>query len=169
MVTVDTDSYKIIRNYNMLVRPNVDKEAIQDSWIVSSGHIDIDLIVKARPTHIIASELRETLGILPWTSYNTDFDSDFLCKEPWGIPRPSMPCIMKKATWACKIPSLHDYDPMDDEAQIYKWPKLIEAHNILVDNPELPFGQPHRAMVDAWMAAEVLIELIKKGYYEISK
>ena len=168
MVTVDTETAEIKRIYNMLVHPNLDKDAIERSWIVRNGHIDIDLILKARVPHLVAHGLRHHLGDLPWTSYNNDFDKGFLCQKPWNLPEPSLPCIMKQATWACKIPSLHDYDPMDEDAQIYKWPKLVQAHHILVEKPELPFAEPHRAMGDAWMAAEVLIELIKNGYYEIA-
>ena len=74
---------------------------------------------------------------------------------------------MKAATWACKIPSPHDYDILDPDSPIYKWPKLSEAHSILLDGTRQGSYNAHRALDDALMAAEVFLVLLNDEYIKL--
>jgi len=157
LVTVDTETGEIRRMFNMLAHPRLSRAEVERTWIVQSGHISLDEIIKARHNAVVAFGLRHHLGKLPWTSYNVQFDYSFLKKSPWRLPPPGQDCIMARATHACEIPTP---GPLGDEGA-YKWPKLSEAYEILVGGE----FNGHRAMDDAIAAAKVMLALIKKGNY----
>lgn len=167
LVEVDTKTSIIRKVYDRVCHPGGLRADIEQAWVVQQGHIPINEIMDAKPKALIAYGLRHHLDKLPWTSYNRAFDGSFLCRKPWNLPQPSLPCIMHAATWACKISATHDFDIMDDEAQIYKWPKLSEAHSMLLNGTRQGSYNAHRALDDAMMAAEVLLVLIRIGHFKL--
>lgn len=158
LVEVDTKASIIKKKYNMVCHPGGLKTDIEQSWVVRQGHILIEEIMQAKPKSLVAYGLRHHLDDLLWTSYNKNFDGKFLCRKPWNLPLPSLPCIMEAATWACKIPGTLDG---------YKWPKLSEAHSMLLKGTSQGSYNAHRALDDALMAAEVLLILIREGHFKL--
>ena len=155
LVEVDTDTSIIRTLLNRLCYPGgiID---LENAWVVRQGHITAQEIRKSPDIWKVSADLLHHLDYLPWTSYNRSFDASFLCRKPWNLPRPTLPCIMEAATQACKIPQNDDY----------KWPKLSEAHSILLDGTRQGSYNAHRALDDALMAAEVLLVLINDGYFK---
>lgn len=125
---------------------------LRDSWIFSNSDLTLHDVQKAKNQAKIVKKVREILNEKTVTSFNFDYDfRKFLFKSPWKLGEivKSFPCIMLSATNFCKIPGYYDD---------YKWPSLYEAYATLCKG-KIP--QSHRAMDDAIMASNVLVEILK--------
>lgn len=91
-------------------------------------------------------------------AHNIEFDNNIMgtasVRSKIKLPvRANQFCTMKSATDICKIPSKRGGG--------YKWPKLIEAYQILVDPKG--FEGAHDAMVDVQACVEVFFALKRRG------
>lgn len=96
-------------------------------------------------------------------AHNIDFDIGMM-KTTFirqGINPPLLKtfCTMKVLTDICKIPHAN---PNRGKSASYKWPKLIEAYKLLID--EEGFDGAHDAMVDVRACYELFKWLGKNGY-----
>lgn len=137
--------------------PQVQKEA----WIFQNTDMTLEMVSQATPATFVAAELRSLLEGRMVTSFNVGFDFDrFLFHRPWDLREAVhlTPCIMLRAMPVCKLPGTYD---------VYKWPRLQQAYDMLVDGDPADIGeeQRHRAMEDALMASHVLLELIRRDVY----
>jgi len=133
----------------------------REAWIFQNTDLTLEQVAKATPAPFVTAELRSMLENRMTTSFNVGFDFDkFLFHEPWRLREAVhlTPCIMLRAMPVCKLPGTYD---------VYKWPKLQQAYDMLVDGDPADIGeeQKHRAMEDAVMASHVLLELIRRGVY----
>lgn len=127
---------------------------LKDSWIFGNSNLTLEDVAKAKKQELVAKEIRTILDGKIVTSFNSAFDMDkFLLNPPWNLHEVIYrvyPCIMIESTSICKIPGY----------QGYKWPSLYEAHVMLCkENKRKTIN--HRALDDAIMASEVLIEILK--------
>ncbi len=95
-------------------------------------------------------------------AHNTDFDTKMLenayAFEGIQYPRYQTYCTMKATTNICKIPHLN---PNRGRNDAFKWPKLIEAYKIMVD--EEGFDGAHDAMVDVIACSKLFKVLHDQG------
>ena len=136
------------------------KEA-REAWIFENTDLTLEQVASAAPATMVAAELRSLLRGRMVTSYNVQFDFNrFLDHRPWSLRGEvnMTPCIMLRSMEVCRIPGSYDR---------YKWPKLQEAYDMIVEGDPAAIGeeQRHRAMEDALMASHVLIELIRRRLY----
>ena len=131
---------------------------LKRSWIFENTDMTLEMVNKAPPEQQVVREVTEILKGRNVTSFNIAYDFDkFLYKHPWSLRDRFVPfrCIMLASRDVCKIPGMYEE---------YKWPKLEEAYRIIVKK-DAAGEQTHRAMGDALMASEVLIELYRTGNY----
>lgn len=133
----------------------------KEAWIFENTDLTLDDVMSATPAPFVAAELQSLLEGRMATSFNVKFDFDrFLYHRPWSLQgrMKLTPCIMLSSMPVCRIPGTYDQ---------YKWPRLQEAYDMLVDGDPAQIGeeQRHRALEDAVMASYVLIELIRRGLY----
>lgn len=135
---------------------------LRDAWIFHNSTLKIEDVQKARSSSLIVPEIQEILKGKVVTSFNVEYDFDqFLYHEPFNLKGDvTVPfCLMLLSTNECKLPGYY---------QEYKWPRLEEAYDILVQNkdPELSLNA-HRAKSDTLMASYVLLELFKRKVIQI--
>ena len=147
-------------SYQAVCKPVEDRSLIEEAWIFGQGELTVDQVMEAPDHDEVATEFREWLGDRPWTAYNLAFEEQFLCAEPWDLPRSGLECIMLAAAPVCKLPG--DGYHGDD----YKWPKLREAWAHLVGGAYPRVW--HSALQDAVAAGSILLVLVEMGHYRIS-
>jgi len=162
-VTVDVEAGTITDLYNNTCRPDGrmgTRRNLERTWIVRNGIMDVDEVLEATPTEIVAEELRQSVGMRNqrWTAFNLAFEEKFLVSTTWRIRTSKLPCIMLAATPVCKLPHIFEYGNRGD----YKWPNLEEAYSIIIGRK---LEKHHRALEDARHAAEVMLNLIERGKY----
>jgi hypothetical protein len=176
-VEIDTQALDTTGDaYQAICKPVFEADLIKDAWIFKNGELTIEQVMDA-PYHTwVAVQFENWLANRPWTSYNLAFEEAFLCRDPWGLPRSGLKCIMLAATPVCMVPNPYfddhsmsydydiddpDYEPMSP----YKWPKLREAWAHIIGGPYPAVW--HSALQDADAAARVLIKLIESGNYKL--
>ncbi|MHA2032541.1 MAG: 3'-5' exonuclease [Candidatus Kariarchaeaceae archaeon] len=131
------------------------------AWIFQNSTLMLDDVLNARKAEIIALEIRELLHKKYIAFFNCDFDYEkFLQHAPFSLKDGEncylLPCIMKELTPICKLTNPY-YGG-------YKWPKLVEALEVLFTDEELQdFNQTldrHRALSDAYESAKCLYKLV---------
>ena len=163
MLTLDMDQpeeSRLLHAINVIVKPEKQIEP------------------QAAEIHGITQEKAERVGIsrrlavsmfhhmLKYTdlvvAHNTDFDTRVMrssyIQEGIQFPDFRTYCTMKSTTDICKIPHANPNRGRNDS---YKWPKLIEAYKILVD--EEGFDGAHDAMVDVIACSKLFSVLHEKG------
>lgn len=139
-------------------------EEHQNAWIFEHSDLTLKDVASAKSADDVAVDMYEILRSEYLTSYNVGFDiQKFLRYAPFRVGEyvsRILPDPMLIATDICCIPGA---------CSSYKWPKLEEAYSILCpDDPANIKGcQDHRALSDARVASYVLIELHKRGLYEV--
>jgi DNA polymerase III epsilon subunit-like protein len=157
LLDFSTYDYKVI--FESLVNPNLyTKEDVTKAlkYHLDQGKFTVEEIHFADYSSRVIPRFRKAVGKLPWTAFNSEFEAKFLTQGIWNLHGPSG-CLMHAATEPCGIP---------DEYGGCKWPKLVEAYEILLDT-KIDSNFLHRAKADAILATEVLIALHKKGHYSL--
>jgi DNA polymerase-3 subunit epsilon len=130
---------------------------LKRSWIFENTDLTLEMVGKAPPEEQVVRDVTGILNGANVTSYNFSYDfNKFLYKRPWSLFGKFIPfrCIMEASKNVCKLPGMYED---------YKWPKLEEAYRIIVKKDSE--GQSHRALSDAVMASQVLLELHRTGRY----
>jgi DNA polymerase-3 subunit epsilon len=134
---------------------------LRNAWIFGNSSLTLEMVQKAEKIEIISEKVREILKDKQITSFNTSYDlNKFLYKNPWNLREvidKEMNCIMLSATQACKIPGYYDD---------YKWPRLEEAYNILIEEQQRGDYEFHRSLADTIISAQILLKLYPE-YYKI--
>ncbi len=132
---------------------------------------DYERDFRNEPTFVeVWNEMRNILENKYVVSWNMAFDfGKFLDKIDMGIigrfnlPKISyrkLPCPMKVAT---------KYVGVWDKYGRVKWPSLSEAAMFYGVSFEMGAATYHQAKIDAEIASIILVEMIKKGNYDLSK
>jgi DNA polymerase-3 subunit epsilon len=160
-VTLGDDKVDIL--YSSVVGHDTSKwnNELKRSWIFENTDLTLEMVNKAKPEEQVIKEVAMILKNRNVTSFNFAYDFDkFLYQRPWSLKGTFVPfrCIMEASKDVCKLPGLYEE---------YKWPKLSEAYDIIVngDPANVNGTQQHRALSDAVMASHILLELHKKGIY----
>jgi DNA polymerase-3 subunit epsilon len=120
-------------------------------------------------------DVRVPLTVLMWMCqmaehilvYNWSFDSRVITRELflhqdigyWGFTQSKGRCVMLAASAYLKWPNQHGYPS-------YAWPKLADAY-LAICNKTLEGA--HHALADVRATAEIAIELIRLGVWDITK
>ena len=131
---------------------------LKRSWIFENTDMTLEMVNRAPPEEQVIREVTKILADSNVTSFNFSYDFDkFLYRHPWSLRGRFVPfrCIMLASRDVCKLPGMYEE---------YKWPKLEEAYRLIVKK-DPKGGQTHRALGDAVMASEVLVELYRTGNY----
>lgn len=95
--------------------------------------------------------------------HNTDFDMGMMktmyIRQGVEMPNHKIYCTMKALTPICKLPHKNPNRGRNDN---YKWPKLIEAYSMFID--ENGFDGAHDALVDVRATYEMLKWLGRNGH-----
>ncbi|OLS27451.1 MAG: hypothetical protein HeimC2_11140 [Candidatus Heimdallarchaeota archaeon LC_2] len=136
----------------------------QKAWIFDHSTLNLESVLKGKAIQEVAVDVQNLLNDKLVAMYNVAYDYEkFLKYEPFKLECTILPCIMKKSTKHCKVPHPHPKFK-------YKWPKLIEAQEILLDGIEIPdFIDPHRAISDAFISAKILLKLISNYDYPLNE
>lgn len=153
---LDSDEAKVEKVFSEVVRPS--RSCIQhiskNAWVFDRTDLTLEMVENARHLYHYKDRLQTLFDNHVFTAYNKDFDFGFLRRAGFTIPNEA-PCIMKVATHIVKIP--HGYHG-------YKYPKFVEAWNYFMGNH---MDEAHRAGIDAFYEARLLLEMIQKGDYPI--
>ena len=150
IVTADLDAGKIEEVFNSLIKEN--DTFNRDAWIFKNSNLKPEEIDDAPSLESMREEIQEIFDKYPVTAFNSQFDYKFL-KDRNFIIKNEAPCIMHKSsellTPLCKSGRI-------SEVQTYK---------TLFENPN--YIEKHRAVDDAYEEAEIMLELHKRGAYDI--
>lgn len=135
----------------------------KNAWIFDNSSLSLKSVLKGKRVQDVAKDVQNLLHNKLVAIYNVAYDYDkFLKYEPFNLDCTILPCIMKQSTKPCKVP--HPSSNLK-----YKWPRLGEAQEILLDGHNLPdFLDPHRAISDAYVSAMVLSKLIADHEYPVN-
>ena len=151
---LDTGERKII--FDAVINPEIEREELEKSWIVSKGHMQIDDIMNGKKFVDVKDEIQKIINKYEdgATAFNRDFDVNFL--ESYGIVfGKKLPCPMLRSTPICKLKKANGYG--------YKWPKAEEAYKFF--HPGSDYIEKHRGADDAMHEADIILALHKNGQY----
>ncbi len=141
----------------------------EDTWIIENSSMELDHIKFAydngQRAEDVAKEFNEAMEGKWIAIYNKDYDyGKFLKHTPFKLdPAKILPCLMFAATDPCAIPN--PWRPG------YKWPKLEQAVNILLDKYDKDILNKtedfHDALFDTYASGLVMLKLIEEGFYNI--
>jgi hypothetical protein len=126
------------------------KEIKYDAWIFKNSDLEYYDVKKAPDLTTFRKEIQRILNEYPITSYNQNFDFNFLKKRGFKIKREFWD-PMFKAQYILKI-TRYNGD--------YKWPSFQEAWDHFFPNYE--FKIKHRAFDDAFHEAKIIYEIYKQ-------
>lgn len=156
--------------YSLVNRKDLE-ESEKNKWIFKKDKLTLDDLDKGKSLDYLSNKLVELLDNGAITSFNNDFDLRLLNKELLNEKEISLlrlPCIMETATKFCKVPATKKQRQYStSKNQLYKTVKLDEAYKLITGKNI--FQTPHRASEDAMIATEIIIELIRKGEYDLSE
>ena len=160
-VSLDLDSGEIVEVFNSLVREDSLSAKHRDdskyNWIFQNSDLTPEMVRNAPSEHEVYPKLQELIHQFPngVTAFNRNFDIPYL--ESRGLKfMKLLPCPMVKLTNIMKLPS----------SRGYKWPKVTEAFPFLF--PEVTdYDEAHRGASDARDEALIVLEMYKRGWYEI--
>lgn len=160
VAVVDFDAGTVQNVFSKVVRPS---EIDKDAWVFRNTTLTVKEVENGSDMNIVDVVLSEMLCNLPVTSYNVDFDMPMLEED---MPRTAKAIrlsedIMLAASRVEEIPRRH--------AGGNCYPRLEAAYNHLC--PEDPANingvEEHRALSDAMVAGYVMLELWRRGMYNI--
>ena len=154
IVELDIESGEKRIIFDKVFKPNLTSlEQIAESWIVQSGYMTTDEIIKADSIEFHKSEIQRIIDAYPngITAYNNRFDFDFLASIGIEIRRP-LPCPMKLSRPMVKA---------IDSRGLIKNPNVEEAYKHFF--PKSNYIETHRGADDAFHEADIVFELIKIG------
>ncbi len=149
---LDTGEKKII--YNQIIKPKMQLEDLQKTWVVSKGYMIAEEIVEGVEFETVKNDIQEIIDHYPdgVTAYNISFDVGFL--EKYGIFfKNLLPCPMKRSTNICKLPGRYGF----------KYPKAQEAYDYFY--PDAKYVEAHRGADDAMHEADIVMALHKMGEF----
>lgn len=163
MMLVDADEEpdrRLIHAVNLIVRPQkqIDPEASAVHGISQEKAEEFGV-----PRRLAVSMFHHLVKQADLVvAHNVDFDRNVLrnsyINEGVEMPQFRTFCTMKTSTEICQIPHAN---PNRGRNNSYKWPKLIEAYKILVD--EAGFEGAHDAMVDVQACVKIFFALRERG------
>lgn len=153
---LDTGDRKII--FDKIFCPDVELEALQESWIIKNQYMDILDIIFADPLDIHALDIQAILNSYTngATAFNNSFDFGFMEENGFTFPK-KLDCPMVLATDICKIPGRYKGK--------FKWPNVEEAYNFFF--PGNSYTELHRGGDDAYHEAAIVHELYKLGVFKL--
>ncbi|MFX1476916.1 MAG: 3'-5' exonuclease [Promethearchaeota archaeon] len=133
------------------------------AWIFDHSDLTPEMVFNAEKNiDVVIKEVQEIVKDQKVTCYWHNFDFyKFLDREPWNLNE-----FYKLKTQDIMIAAKDPCGLWEDWLNDNKNPKLNEAYDILCS---VSGSQPHRALVDAQMAAEVLLALIRSENYQLSE
>lgn len=138
---------------NRVCNPDLSTTELEEAWPCEHGYILPEEILGGDPPEQISLGLKGVMGNWPWTSYNSSFESRFLQNPPWRLHPPSFD-LMNTMTDIC--------------GRFPRWathpiaPNLQKAYRHIGGYPKTT----HRALDDAYMAADILIWLLQENIYK---
>ncbi len=139
------------------------------TWIFDNSPLKLEDIQFAydngQTADEVAKEFNHLMKDKKIAYYNKAYDHDeFLSHAPFLLsPEQILPCLMVASTTPCAIPNRY-YGG-------YKWPRLEEAVDLLLDEEikqELNKSDNfHDAIFDTYAAGHVMLKLIEMGHYNI--
>ena len=132
------------------ISPKVSRE-----WIFSHSDLKYDDVDKSKDIDDYRNEIQKIFDQYFVTAFNKSFDFSFLRNRKFMIYKESY-CPMVLLTPIMKLPSSYGS---------YKFPKVEEAWRYLF--PSIDYIEKHRAYDDACHEAQIIYELIKKGWFRI--
>ena len=148
IVKVKLPNERITPIFNHTIKP---KQIPLTCWAFENSTLNRELIQDSMPIDIYRKELQELFLKYDCVSYNTEFDFSFLNKVGFQF-KYIMSDPMHFAPDILKIPNKRGG---------YKWPKVQECLYYF-DILEI---EPHRALDDAKLEAEIMLRLIDLGYF----
>lgn len=130
------------------------------SWIFENSDLTVEEVRAAPMFDEIKPKIQEIISKyeLGCTAFNHAFDFGHL--EHRGIVFPKkLDCPMKKITPIIKLPSKNGRGG-------FKWPSVTESVSFLFPNNK-KYKEAHRGLSDAVDEAEIVFEMIKRGWFEI--
>jgi DNA polymerase III epsilon subunit-like protein len=149
-VTLDLNTREIDRVFDEIIKP--EQEFNTNAWIFANSSLSVKDVKAGKTLDEIRDTFQQLLSSYPVIAYNQKFDFSFLTHNGFSIE-----CAgrdpMYDATDLLKIPR---YDG-------YKYPKVQECLNYF----EINVIEPHRAIEDAELEAQIVLCLMDAGAYSI--
>jgi len=125
------------------------KEIKYNAWIFKNSDLEYYDVKEAADLTTFRKEIQHILNKYPITSYNQNFDFNFLKNRGFKIKKKFWD-PMFKAQYILKIERYNGY---------YKWPSFQEAWDHFFPNHK--YTESHRAFDDAFHEAQLIYEIYK--------
>ncbi len=148
IVRVEIPNETIIPIFFQTIKP---RQIPVTCWAFENSTLSREEIKDSMPLDTYRKQLQELFIKYDCVSYNTEFDFSFLKKNGFRL-KYIMPDPMLFAQDILKLPS---------KKGGYKWPKVQECLYYF----DILETEPHRALEDALLEAEIMLRLIDLGYF----
>jgi len=151
-VLLNTRTQKKKKKLNAIIRESDFSILHEHSWIFRNSSLTFDGVCeKGFPLDSIRKKLQKLIDRYAVTAYNSPFDFSFLRDRGF---------IFRKVSFD-PMPLLTNKLKIGNNQGSYKWPSVQET----IEFFDWGIIEPHRALEDAMIEADIILEIIKRGWY----
>jgi len=137
-----------------VIKPTRPVEKWRNCWCLRNTSLTVEAVLAAQTLEEVRSSLQVLLRDYSVTSFNRDFDMGYLRYNGFEICRRAS-CPMLIASSIMKLQGNYGN---------YRWPKFQAAWGYFFPNSD--YKTQHKALDDAWHAAQLIYKLRELGHYE---
>jgi len=136
-----------------IIKPTKPVEMWCDCWCLRNTDLTLAAVLAGQTLDEVRDFLQGLLQCYSVTSYNRDFDIDYLTYNGFAVRR----------RIACPMLIASDIMKLQGSYNNYRWPKFQAAWDYFF--PDSSYKARHGAFDDAWHVARLVHKLKELGYY----